>query len=281
MRRNLIIQLASKQTGNDLVHTLRTLPRAALKLLPRSESSDTMVRSLANKRGLSLKLDGTLREGAHDMRVFGLGFLRSLSSRKEYEHFTVSFYHIYAAMEDAFIKNGDGPAGRVWSQFPDLARTEPLLEDLRNVGLGNDPPPPSPATAAYISSIKAAHLRNNGAPLLGHLYVRYFADLFGGRALGTPTMLAVPGLVEKPHFYRFSKAVEADRRAYIEHIYEALNQEGGGMDATEKEDVVEEARNAFAHNALVYTETPGLNRDAALGAFQLTRGALTHSVGLR
>ena len=29
-------------------------------------------------------LDGTLREGAHDMRVFGLGFLRSVASYDDY-----------------------------------------------------------------------------------------------------------------------------------------------------------------------------------------------------
>ena len=35
-------------------------------------------------RGLSKMLDGTLSEGAHDMRVFGLGFLRSVATYDDY-----------------------------------------------------------------------------------------------------------------------------------------------------------------------------------------------------
>lgn len=58
------------------------------RVMPQSESAATLTRSAANKRGLSLALDGTLREGAHDMRVFGLGFLRSVASLQDYTHFT-------------------------------------------------------------------------------------------------------------------------------------------------------------------------------------------------
>ena len=45
-----------------------------------SESSNILKKASANKRGLSLKLDGTLRK-SHDMKVFGLGTLASLASR--------------------------------------------------------------------------------------------------------------------------------------------------------------------------------------------------------
>ena len=63
---------------------IRALPRQLARALPKSESAQTLVDSTANKRGLSRMLDQTLKEGAHDMRVFGLGFLRSVSSFDEY-----------------------------------------------------------------------------------------------------------------------------------------------------------------------------------------------------
>jgi hypothetical protein len=47
------------------------------------------------QEGLSFALDGTLRSGEHDMKVFGLGFLRSVASRAAHVHFTTSMLHWY------------------------------------------------------------------------------------------------------------------------------------------------------------------------------------------
>jgi len=63
---------------------------------------------------------------------------------------------------------------------------------------------PSPATAAYVARLREAALADaapGGPPLLlAHVYVRYFADLFGGSMLGRPTAdaLHLPAL---PRFY--------------------------------------------------------------------------------
>ena len=82
----------------------------------------------------------------------------------------------------------------------------------------------SPATADYVSSIRAA-TGQNGDLLLGHFYCRYFADLFGGSVLGYPTQVAMR-LPAKPEFYVFGPKVEADRRAYIENVYAKINEAG-------------------------------------------------------
>jgi len=256
-----------------------SLRAAVARLLPQSDSAATLARSAANKRGLSLALDGTLREGAHDMRVFGLGFLRSVASREEYTHFATGMYHYYGAME-ARLDADQHLAGDLWRRFPELRRAPKLAHDLADIGLST-PAPATPATAAYVAAIDDAAARERGVPLLGHLYVRYFADLFGGRALGFPTQVAV-GLPTRPRFYMWDDRVERDRAAYIEALYEALNEAGERMEGdAQREQVVEEARTAFRHNAAVYTELPELNRGAAYGALNIAGGGLRHSLGLQ
>ena len=262
---------------------MRAVPRVIVRILPKSESTKTLVESRANKQGLSLMLDGTLREGAHDMSVFGLGFLRSVASVEDYVHVHTGMYHYYGAMESALDSN-QSTAGQVWREFPELRRLPGIKQDLVTIGAADDVsamsgvPPASPATMRYVQRIEAAAAEEGGVRLLGHLYVRYFADLFGGRALGYPTMLAVPDLKTKPEFYAWEDSVEADRRAYIERVYKALNRAGAEMEGdAQRERVVEEARLAFQHNAEVYTEVPGLMQGAARGTFNILKGGIMRS----
>jgi len=247
----------------------------AVRALPKSESAQTLVSSAANKRGLSKMLDGTLREGAHDMRVFGLGFLRSVASHDEYVHFTTGMFHFYGAMEERFAA-ADGLPKLVWSKFPELPRQSKIKRDLQMVGAWKESGlPMSAATERYVQAIHTAADEEGGVRLFGHFYVRYLADLFGGRALGAPTRIAL-SLPETPHFYVWCASVETDRRAYIERIYEELNAAGDAMEGAEQRDrVVEEARAAFAHNAAVYVEQPGLEWGAAKGAMNIAVGAIS------
>ena len=134
--------------------------------------------------------------------------------------------------------------------------------------------PPSPATISYCNDIIKAASHENGERLLAHLYVRYFADLFGGRALGYPTRLAMGLPSNSPLFYQWDCSVEKDRRAYIEQIYLALNKAGREMTERQREGVVEEARAAFIHNASIYKERPGLVAGAVQGAFNIASGVI-------
>ena len=58
--------------------------------------------------------------------------------------------------------------------------------------------------------------------LVGHLYTRYFADLFGGQALALPTRLALRLGEESPRHYDFGN-FGRERRANIEAVYGAIN----------------------------------------------------------
>ena len=114
-------------------------------------------------------------------RIFGLGFLRSCANRQSYVHFLTGMHHYYGTMEDCLDHfDSTSIVGRVWRQFPELRRTNKLRQDLIDIGaIQSDEDafklPRSPATADYCNCIASAATIEHGTPLLGHLYVRYFA----------------------------------------------------------------------------------------------------------
>lgn len=235
--------------------------------------------SVANKTGLSNALDGVMRGGEHDMKVFGTGTLAALTTRTAFAKFTAAHYHFYAELERRLDVAADAstpsPSGRLWAAFAtELRRTPALEQDLRDL-LGTSPMalPPTPAVAAYVARIAEAAERENatgGTPplLVAHFYTRYLADLFGGSMLGWPTRRAL-GFSSVPNFYQHDEAVVGSRRAaYIEAVYEGINRAGieaagltregggesGGLEAAALDEMVEEAKMSFRLNAAIYAE---------------------------
>jgi len=251
------------------------------QLRHRSESAHIFEGLKANKTGLSKKLDSVLKN-SHDMRIFGLGFLRSCASHAEYAHFMQSHYHFYIALEETLSLqcSQTSAIGRIWNACPELHGAPKRLEtDLCHVGIDAKETVPSSATAAYANAIKHAAARDRGDLLISHFYTRYLADLFGGSMLASPTSAAL-GL-QPPQFYKFPEAVETQRASYIEHVYASINKEGEKMDDIAHEGLVEEARCAFTHNAAVYMEQPKLFWGAFRGAFNIGRGMFLRKVALR
>jgi len=253
-------------------------PRTWFANIGESESKKIMKASSANKRGLALRLDQTLKSG-HDMRVFGLGTAASMVSRERYGRFTSSMHAAYQAMEDALDRSSSPAVMSVWCEFGDDLRRKASLEaDLEEVGvtpLVSGAVHPSRATNNYVQAIYAAAEDDNatgGARLLGHVYVRYFADLFGGQALAGPTRWALQLAPNSPRHYDFGP-FGANRRESIEKIYAALNETAEKRLSAEQVDaVVDEAKRAFAHNAAVYAEDGRLYTDAARGLANVALG---------
>lgn len=244
-----------------------------------SESSNIIKNISANKSGLSKMLDTTLRT-SHDMKVFGLGTAASMASLARYSRFTASMHAVYSTMESSMDGCTSPAVAHTWGKFAaDLRRTEALRVDLDEayglMGTNSDQPTISPATSEYVAAIKAAAASDNetgGARLLGHLYCRYFADLFGGQALAGPYRWALGLGPISPRHYDFGDFGK-ERRASIERIYEALNESGEMLRTDEAcKAVVEEARTAFGHNVLVYKEEGGLLADGALGMAKMVGG---------
>ena len=241
-----------------------------------SESSNIIKTASANKRGLSKLLDSTLRT-SHDMKVFGLGTAASMANRDRYARFTLSMHAVYHTMERSFDTVPSAAVASVWEPFGEqLRRASALREDAEEVlGPLTVLPPPSAATAAYVTAIEDAARADGadgGGRLLGHLYCRYFADLFGGQALSAPYRYALGLAPTSPRHYDFGP-FGADRRASIEAIYEALNAAGETLrDDRARDAVLVETRAAFGHNVAVYSEEGRLVTDGMRGALNMALG---------
>ena len=177
--------------------------------------------SRANKTGLSLLLDQTLKSG-HDMKTFGLGTAASLSSVDRYARFTSGMVQVYGTMERSLDASSSPATQPLWKRFGDALRREPsLVLDLADVATTEHPV--TPATLAYCAAIEAAAAADDadgGGRMIGHVYCRYFADLFGGQALAAPTRYALAPVVlpGTPRHYEFG-AFGANRRENIEALY--------------------------------------------------------------
>jgi len=229
-----------------------------------SESSQIVrtVRSNKIPNSLSQRLDTTLKD-SHDMKVFGLGTLSSMSSVERYTKFTNAMHGVYSTMEDELDEScAVSPAiQNFWSLHGDvLRRSEKLRLDLEDVGCQIDGY--SYATNQYMSIIRLAgqqDRKDSGGRLLGHAYTRYLADLMGGQALGTPTRLALDLKERAPRQYTFNYEEGMDRKMYVEKIYKDLNESGDIIcpnKSDKLESVIAEARTAFKCNIDVYSEEP-------------------------
>ena len=231
--------------------------------------------SQANKTGLSLLLDQTLKSG-HDMKTFGLGTAASLSSVDRYARFTSGMLRVYGTMERSLDASSSPATRPLWTRFGESLRRAPSLElDLADVA--TQELPVTPATQAYCAAIEAAAAADEadgGGRMIGHVYCRYFADLFGGQALGAPTRYALAPAVlpGTPRHYDFGE-FGANRRESIEALYAAFNEAGEALGSEASlQTIVEETRAAFAHNVALYSEEGQLWSGAARGVGNMVGG---------
>jgi len=255
-----------------------------------TESANILRTARANKvpGSLSAKLDETLKNG-HDMKVFGLGTAASMSTVERYAKFTHAMAKVYGAMEEELDRTVDtmgdraSASGYVWKIHGDVLRRAARLEaDLADVVVVPLVPTlvTSPATAAYVTQIERAGVldrETGGGRLVGHLYCRYFADLFGGQMLSMPYRVALGLKRDTPRHYSFEFPTSApNRRDFIEAVYTSINEaaETVPLSAEAKEDVVHETMEAFNANVRVYSEDDGLYSDAVRGIGNVATGAI-------
>jgi len=279
----------------SFVKALGTLGNVAAARLAAPAAADTsrgiLKYSAANKTGLSLLLDGTLKQG-HDMKTFGLGTAASLANISRYARFTAAMRHVYGAMEESLDQCTSPAVAPLWSTYGTALRRAPALSlDLADVALPlagqelDDLYPPTAATRRYVDAIATAGAKDNadgGGRLIGHLYCRYFADLFGGQMLAAPTRYALgPAVLDgTPRHYDFGE-FGANRKRSVEELYVAFNAAGDTLGTEEaQQEVVDEARGAFALNVEVYSEDGGLLSGALVGVANMTVGFARAKVGM-
>ena len=199
-------------------------------------------------------------------------------------------YHVYSTMEEELDKcvaeyrkesSSLSASAKVWMEHESiLRRANRLSADLADVSPATTQLQQSnmtPAVANYVASIRASGEKDradNGGRLLGHLYCRYFADLFGGSVLKTPYNIALGLKEDTPRHYDFVFPSNAPkRRQFIERVYESLNEAGEDLSTEARSSIVQESSNAFAHNVSVYAEEPLLT-DSILATSRLAIGAV-------
>jgi len=216
------------------------------------------------------------------MRVFGLGTLASMASRQRYARFTASMLAVYRAMEeelDQATATNSPVVHPVWAKHgPTLRRAAALKADFDDVvpDVTAAQALVSPATLRYVEGVRDAGANDRvtgGARLLGHLYCRYFADLFGGQMLAAPYRAALALEKGTPRHYTFYIPAEGGRRSYIEDLYHCLNVAGEQLSPEARDKVVAEALQAFSYNVDVYSEE-GLAVDAIKGGLKVGLGYL-------
>ncbi|AKF04607.1 biliverdin-producing heme oxygenase [Sandaracinus amylolyticus] len=146
---------------------------------------------------------------------------------------------VYEALETSLATSAE-PLLRAFDR-PELHRLAALRSDLAALGR------PSPTTPnAYAARIRLV-ARDEPIALLGHFYVRYFADLSGGAVVGrvAPRLFRLPRGLE-PAYFAFP-AIE-DRTAYKDELRAYLD----AIPRMHHDVVVDEARRAFLlHRELV------------------------------
>lgn len=250
----------------------------------KSESASLFKGLKANKvpGSLSLALDGTLKEG-HNMKVFGAGTLASMSSRARYHRFLTNLQAVYATMEEE-LDAASIPAIQsdvirtVWKPHEiSLRRSDGYSKDLQDLARLDETTAESRVshcTLQYLQAIRYAgevDRETGSGRLLGHLYCRYLADLFGGQMLSKPYELALQ-LTEPPRHLQFN--YKGSRKATLEHLYEDLNKAGKLLTKDQLEDVRKESLSAFEHNVKVYSEEK-IVLDAVRGGVNLVLGWAT------
>ena len=272
-----------------------------------TESANIMKTCRANAipGSLAKHLDTTLRKG-HDMKVFGLGTAASMADIGRYTRFTSSMHAVYSAMEmelDKASPTASPLVHAVWHEHGGILRRAPSLAlDLADVG-GSSLTSNTPATELYVQAIRTAGAddrERGGARMLGHLYTRYFADLFGGSMLAMPYRCALGLPAGTPRHYTFElpSDEQGGRRAYIEALYRSLNLAGEGIKALQPEpepepgpegspatpqaeqlrhdrwaDVIDETLLAFQHNIQLYSEEP-MYLDGIKGCCRVAAGMI-------
>lgn len=195
-------------------------------------------------------------------------------------------HSVYSAMEESLDSCRSAAVVPVWQQFgAELRRAPALATDLLEVGVTPAATAPTAATRAYVEAIHAARHHDDadgGAKLLAHLYVRYFADLFGGQALAAPTRWALGLGADSPRHYDFGD-FGANRRESIEQLYAAFNAAGDALPGGEaqREAIAAEANAAFQHNIAVYSEEGALWGGAARGIANVATGYVRSRVATK
>merc|ERR1719261_839478 len=212
------------------------------------------VAAAPREKGLALQLDQGTRKShsVAENSAFVTGFFRGMAEERSFRQLVASLFFVYEAMEGAFDATGDERVRAL--DFPELRRLPALEKDMAYF-YGPDwraKVRPTPATQAYVSSIKRAAAERPEL-LIAHQYSRYLGDLFGGQMMSNMASKSLGLKSDGLAFYTFDNIPSPS--AFITAWYSRLNE----LELTDaqKEEIVEEANVVFRHNIAIFDELDG------------------------
>ena len=205
-------------------------------------------------------LSVAMREGsmAEHKAAEGSNFVESLLAGRVDERGYVAFlgrlHTVYAALESVGRSLADDPvAGAVHD--PALERLEALEDDLDFWSGGTHPLVSSKAADEYAARIEAS--ASWGGLYVAHHYTRYLGDLSGGQAFRAVLQREFALTDRGVGFYTFTEIPKAKpyKDAYRSRLDEL------GLDAADRQRVVDEVKVAFTLNQQLFAElNAGLDR---------------------
>ncbi len=160
-----------------------------------------------------------------------------------------NLHALYDALETALGRLSPSPP---WHLAP-LARREAIAADLAHLrGEGWDAMRLAPALEAYVARIGTVS-RQGPHRLAAHAYVRYLGDLSGGQAIRGVIRRAY-ALGEGPGtaFYAFGDGSRTDALKLA--MRSALDAYGETLDPQRRDEIVDEAVDAFARHASLFAD---------------------------
>lgn len=189
---------------------------------------------------------------------FMAALLRGEVDRAGYCTYLRSLHVLYGALEPALVRHGAHPLIQPVLD-PALARGDALAADLCTLHGESwaDELAPQPAALRYAERLERVSGANPGR-LLAHAYVRYLGDLSGGQvlrrivaqAMGLPGEAGAPGT----RFYWFGDAARTrELTLAFRSGLEAID-----PDATQADEIVDEALGAFGLHQCLFEELSGV-----------------------
>lgn len=167
---------------------------------------------------------------------------------------TAQLYFVYEALEAAVRSNAD--SAQVSAVYDaQLERVEALAADLEHL-VGPDwqeKISPVEATKNYVAKLREIQTGDDANAALAHHYVRYLGDLSGGQVIATMLGKHYGIGAEGTRFYDFAGIgkIKPYRDGYRQRLSDLA------ISDTDKDAVVEEAKEAFRLNRAIFHELAG------------------------
>lgn len=218
-------------------------------------TAETLSRPMPLPLSVELKEATAATHDTAEKSTFMTDLMRGELAYADVVNLTSQYWFIYSALEEAVRRTSATPAVASVAD-PRIERLSALEHDLAEM-IGADwreVISPTPATQRYVATLNSLGAAQ-AASVVAHHYVRYLGDIAGGQAIARMLADAYEIPAEQLTFYDFAAIgkIPPYRKAYKAAL------DSLPIDADEREELLDAAREAFACNTAVFNDLAALN----------------------